>query len=173
MPFPLQKAALGVLGWFNLKVLGQNPLQFSDVVMPVVEVGDNYLLQGELATESILGTNAGIGSFGGPPMTISVPAGHVYRILAVGCDFGIAAADNAFATDFFATAAISGTSGLIVSQVTTGAQSPGAGRFGAFYFPRPLVLAGGSSINVTQRSSGALTVAASQHMYLLRQSIDV
>lgn len=173
MPFQLQKAAQGLLGWFSLKVNGRNPLLFGDTVLPVVESGDNYLLQGELATETVLGTNIPIGSSGGAIMTITVPANKVYRVLSIGVDLGLAAADTAFLTDWWCGVNIGGISGFLFASLTQLPNNPAANaRIGAFYLPRPLLLPPGSIITAQQRTSANVTVAAPQHLYLLRQSID-
>jgi hypothetical protein len=170
----LQKAAQGLLGWFSLKTTGRNPPVFGESLLPVVEMGDNYLLQGELSAENVLGTNIGIGSSSGQ-ITFQVPANKVYRVLAIGADLALAAADNAFTTDWYIFvnfAAPSSLTGYIFAGAMQ-ASAAGNARIGAFYLPRPLLLPPSASIVVGFRSSANLTVAASNHGSLIRQSIDL
>lgn len=169
----LQKPPTGLLGWFQLKVGGRNPTAFSDTIVPTLEIGDNYLLQGEVAVETGLGTNGAIGTTAAPQMQVTVPAGKLWRILAIGTDLGLAVADNAFDTAVQITFSMQSVSALIAHLSTNGAKSPGNGRYAAFYFPRPFLLTAGNIIVLSQYFSAALTVAASQHYYILRQQIDL
>lgn len=74
---PLQAAPQGLLGAFNLKTLGDNPSIFGGSVQPVVEAMGFYGLPKrsfQLATGNLQNP--------GDILTLTVPAGQVWRVLA-------------------------------------------------------------------------------------------
>lgn len=148
----LQKYPLGLLGALALKVTGRAPPVFSDALVPVVDVYDQYLAQGELqrvgqtitllaATKSITGQQ-------------SVPAGKCWRLLGFGQSFVINAADVALSyvgSLSITTPGGAGTLGLF-NEVAIGFDT---GRATAFTLPRPIFLPSGWGVNF-----GAFTTAA-------------
>lgn len=97
MPSPLQKAPQGWLGALALKVLGGNPNQVSDAVVPIVDIYDQYLAQEELQVRNVVFTllaattsNTGF---------LTVPTGKCWRVIAAGIGTAINAADAALLFD--------------------------------------------------------------------------
>jgi hypothetical protein len=107
-------------------------------------------------------------------MVVPVPANKAWRVLSIGVDLGLAAADAAFISDWFGYVSTTGAdTGLLAAGLTTLVGNPGGGiRVGVFFFPRPLLITPGMSLRFFQRTSANATVAAAQHAYVLRQEFD-
>src|SRR5262245_56671279 len=148
----LQKSPLGFLGAFALKVLGKNPDVMSDAVVPTADIYDQYLLTQELtrqgATVTLLAAATSIAG------NLTVPAGKMWRVLAVGAAMTINAADAALLFD------------VAVAVLPPGAPAPAqfvsfrpagttVGRSNGLYLARPLVLPSGWSLNYTVTTSAA------------------
>jgi len=140
----LDKAPLGVLSAFALKVLGRNPPEFADQLVGVVDLYDQYLLNQELQrvqTNMIL-----VAATTSIAASLPVPAGRVWRVLAVGTSGNNNVADGALLYD------------LLVQVVPpTAAASVALGSFeingsstvkgGGFYLGRPLVIPAGWALS--------------------------
>lgn len=72
----LQKAPAVLLDWFRLKTQGQNPTQFGDAVLPVVDVGSLYGAE----MQAIGGSNSAAGAF---PRLLTAVIGTASRYLGV------------------------------------------------------------------------------------------
>lgn len=163
----LQTAPSGLLGWFNQKVLGQNPDTFGNVVTPVVEIGDNYLLQGQLVSEQVVGTMVATDTSSLAQFT--VPAASIWRVLCVAGQVSIDPADVAKNFAWIAYLTLNG----ITAYLAGGALAAGsAGRVGAYFFPRPLLLPPGARITIYVTSSAAVANPATPHCTILRQVFD-
>jgi len=79
VPSPLHKIPDALLGAFNLKTNGQAPNQFGDVVLPTGELLDFYL-RDFLRISNIAGTVQNPGD----AVSLTVPAGEMWRLLGVG-----------------------------------------------------------------------------------------
>jgi hypothetical protein len=169
----LQKAPLGLLGWFSLKVLGRNPPQFGEAIQPVVDVGDSYLVQSEFSAETILGTFL-LGNAQSSLMTFVVPASKLYRVWGVAADTTVGAGDAALNTAYAALLSVGGNPAapfMIAAGPMT--LTGNLTRTGSLLFPRPMLLGPGTTITVFTQSSAALAGNATPHAYLLRNSIDI
>ena len=168
MDSPLHKAPQGILGAFALKTLGQNPDVFGGTIRPGVDVFDHYLFD-ELQRRfdnPVVTNPATVSSLG----SIIVPQGQVYRILAIGVNGALDAADVAL-------------TGLVSVSVNP-TQSPGpiniwsadfvkGGVFvqAGLYLPRPLTLPPGWEVNCTVVLSAAPAVSFTASFGLLLQVI--
>jgi len=91
----LQKAPVGILGALNLKTEGQNPSEFSDTVLGVIDVTNFYLgLETKISRQTL--TIANPGTFGSAAHT--VPVGKVWRVFGGGFAGVLNAADAALTT---------------------------------------------------------------------------
>lgn len=168
----LQKGPLGILGWFALKVTGRNPPAFGDSVLPVVEVGDNYLATSELQLQTAQ-PNIGIGA-SSATSTFAVPQGKVWRVIGAGLVGGTNIADVAF-TSLIAIYVKSPNSGVISVPIASGAKDPGGQslrQFGATFRP-PIFLPSGWSLQVNITFNNVLTVAAGQNVGVMLQEFDL
>jgi len=86
----LQKAASGLLSFFELKVDGGNPDSFSNVVTPVVEVAEFY----DAAVQQV-GISVANVTNPGDSVVATVPAGQAWRVRGVGFTLNVAAATTA------------------------------------------------------------------------------
>jgi hypothetical protein len=155
----LQKGPLGILGWFSLKVTGRNPPGFGDSVVPVVEVGDNYLATSELQLQ-IATTNLSLATFNGT--TFTVPNGKCWRLIAASWAVGLNAADVALR---------SFCDNVIVAQNDqAGGILPRA--VGATWRP-PIFVPSGWTVAVTMITSGAITVAVPRIASVMYQEVDL
>jgi putative lipoic acid-binding regulatory protein len=89
----LQKSPIGLLGAFALKVLGRNPQQFGDQVVPVVDVYDQYLAIGELQILTGSGLATALAAFNS--VSFTVPNGKAWRLKAASLIGSLNAADAA------------------------------------------------------------------------------
>lgn len=170
---PLQKAPLGLLGAFSLKTLGHNPANFSDAVVPTLDVYDQYLAEDirEIREELTIAIGTRTGS-----MSHTVPRGYAYRVLGMGCHFTLNVADIALtatvATSIQVPAAVAG---IYVepggTMIITGAT--GLVRELGLWLPRPLFMPPGFSISMRVYLSANVTVATSLNSMLLAQRIEL
>lgn len=166
----LQKGPLGILGWFALKVTGRNPPGFSDSVVPVVEIGDNYLATSELQIQRVAVT-VGIGVSSGNNAFV-VPSGKIWRLIAAGVFGGTAAADAAFRS-VISIALKSPNSGVFEVPIAVSSYDGGNATRGLGYTARPpILLPSGWSISSSIFFSANLTVAANTQMGVVYQEID-
>lgn len=77
-----QTAPRGLLGFFGLKTEGQNPNEFSDTIVPVVDVTDFY---GARRIEEA--TNSSTGEVAAASIQINVDARHQWWVRAVSARF--------------------------------------------------------------------------------------
>ena len=91
----LQKSPTGLLGAFELKTLGQNPSEFGEQVVPVVDVLDNYVA-GDQRIERNQTTLANPATF--TSSTHRVPNGKVWRLLGISFAGVLDVADAALTT---------------------------------------------------------------------------
>lgn len=165
----LQKAPLGLLGWFALKVGGRNPPAFGDAVTPIVDVADNYLALSELGITS---TTTAIGLNNFFTSTIAVPAGKCWRLFGLSIITSLNGADAAItASARFATIAPTGFGAVLPSV-----QAPAAirtERYAAWYSNPPFFLPTGWKVQLNLDFSAALTNSVSATALVLRQEIDV
>jgi len=166
----LQKGPLGILGWFALKVTGRNPPVFSDSVVPVVEVGDNYLATSELqiqrqAVALLLAVNTGA--------TFVVPNGKVWRLIAAGSFGTNNAADNALVS-VDQIALLSPLSTVFSVPIVLGPYQTGAnGRGCAGTFRPPIFLPSGWTVSWSRNQSAAVTVTANVQVGIVYQEFDL
>jgi hypothetical protein len=170
----LQKGPVGLLGALALKVLGRNPPQFGDAVVPTVEVLDQYLAQGELDVQAtgnvdVVGTTNNA--------QILVPSGKCWRVLCVGFNVTTNAADIVDGYKVgFAILPPAGVGNLVptaykdVPPAPAGATLNGT-RFG-YYFPRPLFLPPAWGILFQIDTDRAITTQVRMQGFLLRQQFD-
>lgn len=153
----LQKSPWGLLGALGLKVTGRNPPLFSDAVIPVVDVYDQYLAQGELKGVSA-SVNLSLAQSTG--QNLFVPNGKVWRVLGAGGSTGLAGADAAIVS----TADISinnynlGVAFPIVYAFAHNAMGTGPRAFGT-WFSRPIFLPAGWGLAFHLSFSANITVA--------------
>jgi len=76
---PLQKAAFGLLGLFDLKQLGQNPTVFAETVVPMADVSDFY----GAPLQQFIGATTALAQNHGDTVSLTVPSGFVYRVHAI------------------------------------------------------------------------------------------
>lgn len=170
----LQKGPVGLLGALALKVLGRNPPQFGDAVVPTVEVLDQYLAQGELDTQTT-GNIDVVGTSNNGALT--VPSGKCWRVLCVGFNVTTNAADivDGYRVGF-AIQPPAGAASLVptayqnVPPAPAGATANGT-RFG-YYFPRPLFLPPAWGILFQIDTDRAITTQVRMNGFLLRQQFD-
>jgi len=146
MTSPLQKSPDGVLGALDLKVLGLNPNKFSDTLVPIVDVYDQYLAN-ELATlESPTATITGPAV--SADATLTVPNGQAYRVLAIGVYCLLAGGDAALTqVTQFVIVPRNGFSMPVLRSGTVGpATTGGTSRIWGELLARPLYLNSGCRI---------------------------
>jgi len=166
----LQKGPLGILGWFALKVTGRNPPGFGDSVVPVVEVGDNYLATSELqiqrqAVALLIAVNTAA--------SFTVPNGKVWRLIAAGSFGTNNAADNALVS-VDQIALQSPSSGVFSVPIVFGAYQTGAnGRGCAGNFRPPIFLPSGWIVTWSRNQSAAVTVTANVQFGIVYQEFDL
>jgi hypothetical protein len=167
----LQKAPSGLLGAFDLKVEGRNPDEFSDTVVPVVDVYDQYLaLNSEVVPGSVLITNPATSN----TVTHTVPQGQQWRLLAWGGDGVLAVADAALVIAW--NTAVYGPGGIDTVMVqphgnmTRGGDTNRAAAIG-FVSPRPLLLPSGWAIAASVQLSAAPAVSFQFSFDLMIQRI--
>lgn len=148
----LQKAPLGVLSAFALKVIGRNPTEFGDTLVPTIDVYDQYLVNQELTRVQtaaiLLAATTSIG------VLMPVPAGRIWRVLAVGTTGNNNVADGALLFDMLVqvTTPIGGAAVPIVNDRLGGSSTS---KFGAFYLGRPLVLPAGWGLSFLLTTTAA------------------
>lgn len=146
---PLHKAPHGVLGAFDLKVLGQNPDKFGDTLIPTSDVLDFYLARnldvfGPIGTITNPATSALAGE--------AVPQGECWRVFAVHAQAAVLNADAA--NVYTATINITPPSAAVLHVISTGVMvGPGiAGatntRYWSYELRKPLVLPPGWRVGV-------------------------
>ena len=166
----LQKGPLGVLGWFALKVTGRNPPGFGDSVVPVVEVGDNYLATSELqiqraAMATLLATFTS--------QSFTVPNGKVWRLIAASM-FGTNDAADAALTSVDTIALKSPNSTVFSVSIVHGANQTTANARGcAGTFRPPIFLPSGWGIAFSRSQSAAVTVSANVQIGCVYQEFDL
>lgn len=167
----LQKASQGLLSWFNLKTTGQNPNVFGDSIVPIVDVGDNYLAQGELGIDTITQAS-GLVSF--LSMDFTVPNGKVWRVHAAGGDIGLNVADTALTSRGFVQV-LAPDAGVIGCNLSNGpVEAVGVSpREIGFFAARPIFLTPQWRVRVGFLFSGALTVSVNGHAALFRNQFDL
>ena len=165
-PSPLQTSPTGLLGSYELKVTGENPSGFGDVVTPVTEVQDFYLANA-LGTVGLT-TAVGIGTQSGSS-TVTVPAGYVYRVLGWSAEIVLGGADIAMTAQGVA---------YLTPPVGSGAvYMPGYGAFAkagtSMWLPggrvMPLILPAGWRITVAGFLSGVPAAAWNLRVSVLTQ----
>jgi len=169
----LQKGPLGLLGWFALKVTGHNPPLFGDAVVPVVEMGDNYLLTSELQIKQpAAGVNTGTVASWSSVFTVT--SGKVWRVLGAGSYVALNAADVAIVIDgsVWMLSPNSGPVGIPLfgrnpPQVAQNLRTAGC------TFRPPLVVPSGWAVQLRWDASAALTVSVPWFPSVLVQEIDL
>jgi hypothetical protein len=165
----LQKGPLGILGWFALKVTGRNPPSFGDAVVPMVEVGDQYLATSELQVKNaVLATS--LAAFN--QQTISVPAGKVWRLIAASFNGALNAADAALISQM-AIAVIAPGGASNCSLVTGPAYASTSIRQVAVLCRPPVFLPSGWSLNFNMFTSAAITVTSNIQCNAFVQEFDL
>lgn len=167
----LQKGPSGILGWFALKVTGRNPPNFGDAVVPVVEVGDNYLASGELKINSNSTAPALTSSFS---RVFTVPQGKCWRVISAGGYIVMNVADVALialGTVSFETPNAAPFDAPAFS-FTTPQLGTGARVFGTSFRP-PVFLPSGISIVVGMAYSAPITVAGAAFAAVFVQEFDL
>lgn len=154
----LQKAASGLLSFFELKVDGGNPDQFSNVLQPVMEVAEFY----DAAVQTV-GITAGNVTIPGDFVAQAVPAGQAWRVRGVGFDVTLAAAttglDGAGGSIFYDP----GPGGAIIYEAHSIQKITAANAWrmsGGIVLPKPFVaLPGTRIIFVNDRTYSVASVA--------------
>jgi len=162
----LQKYPLGLLGALALKVTGRAPPIFSDALVPVVDVFDQYLAQGEL--QRVGTTTTLVAATKTITATLTVPNGKCWRLLGFGQSFVINAADVALVfggTMSIVTPAAAG----VISMYVQNAIGSDTGRSTAFTLPRPLFLPAGWGVKV----DGYTTAAAPANNVIIANGLLV
>lgn len=167
----LQKAGLGILGAFGLKVTGQNPPLFGDAVLPVADVFDQYLATSELQLK-LDQSNVNLATFNGSSFT--VPNGKVWRVIGAGWGGAVNAADVALKSiiDIGITSPNSAPASVVIAS---GAPDPGGAvtrAFGANFRP-PIFLPSGWTISLAFFTSAALTVTFARSAGVFYQEFDL
>lgn len=166
----LTAAPLGLLGAFALKVLGKNPDGFGDTVSPVVDVYDQYLQTTENRTIGAIGIGARTVS-----MTHTLPDRFCWRVLAIGVNFTLDAADIALTATVITSVTSPAVAGTIIepcgTMVVNGAT--GTNRALGHLLPRPLLLLPGNSIITRVYLSANVTVALNVNSCLLVQPLEL
>lgn len=165
----LQKGPSGILGWFALKVTGRNPPLFSDAVVPVAEVGDNYLATSELQVK-LAQSNTNLSTFTG--QTLTVPQGKVWRVICASCLCNLNAADVALVSEVsvgIQTPNIAPQSVLAAAAV----QSGNIYRVTTMIARPPIFLPSGVSLVGGLATSAAITVATPMSLAALVQEFDL
>jgi hypothetical protein len=166
----LQKGPLGILGWFALKVTGQNPTQFGDGVVPVAEVGDNYLATSEMRLIQDT-SNLALATFSGS--TFTCPAGKVWRLINASFTTNLNAADIAVRS-VVECGILSPNSSPNPTQIAFNDQAGGIGVRGAVANLRPpIFLPSGWSVGLSIITSAALTVAVPRIASIFVQEFDL
>jgi len=167
----LQKAPLGLLGAFALKVLGRNPPQFSDVVVPTADVYDQYLATQELQQLTVAG-NANLAASN--TRTFTVPNGKVWRLIGAGAQIGLNVADVALKS-IITVNIQSPNGGLPDGLIGSGVTDTGGAAFRAFGLALrpPIFLPSGWIVGLGLNTSAALTVAVPMQGTVLVQEIDL
>jgi hypothetical protein len=106
----LQKAPVGILGAFALKVLGRNPTTFGETVQPIVDVYDQYLGTSELQINVGSGLVTALAGYNA--VSFTVPNAKAWRLKAASLIGALNVADAA-----------------LVSTQTIGIQSPNSAPF--------------------------------------------
>lgn len=167
----LQKGPLGILGWFALKVTGRNPPAFGDAVVPVVEVGDNYLATSELQMQtSLIPSTLTVSQ----TILFTVPAGKCWRLIGAGGYLTLNVADAGFVVvgSVGVRSPNSAPNDGYVFTQTTGQTAGNARVFGAAFRP-PIFLPSGWSVAISTVRSAAVTVASFQYAVITYQEIDL
>jgi hypothetical protein len=167
----LQKGPLGLLGAFALKVLGQNPPNFGDTVIPIADVYDQYLATSELQIQRAAMATA-LATFTSTSFT--VPAGKVWRLIAASMAGANNAADAALvSTDLIGL--LSPNSTVFSVNIAQGALQTGAAviRGVAVTLRPPIFLPSGWSISFGRSQSAAVTVTANVQVGCMYQEFDL
>lgn len=169
----LQKAPSGLLGWFQLKVGGFNPPGFSDTVVPVVEVGDNYLATSELQINVGAGLPTALAAFNSVQFT--VPAGKAWRLKAASLIGALNVADVALLS--ICTIAIQSPNSAPFAVRLAVRNDPGGGgalpRAVAWQSATPIFLPSGWKVSFELWTSAAITVTSTLLTAALYQEIDL
>lgn len=171
---PLQKAPLGLLGAFALKVLGVNPDFFGRTVVPIADVYDQYLATTELQIKQGSAV-AAIGSGSEFPATFTVPAGKVWRVIGGSISGSLNVADAAINVQgtFGVISPNSGPTAAVLATgpIMTGMQA-GTRSFGCSFRP-PIFLPSGWSISSGVLFSAVTTVVSTWLATALIQEFDL
>lgn len=166
----LQKAPSGILGWFALKVGGYNPPAFSDAVIPVVEVGDNYLATSELQvkTQNLATTLA---TFNGNDFT--VPNGKCWRLIGASIFGSLNAADTALKTviSIGIKTPISSPAACLLGLTESGSGVVTRGH--AIALRPPVFLPSGFIVSLGMATNTAITVTSNFSCNVLIQEFDL
>lgn len=167
----LQKGPIGLLGAFALKVLGRNPPAFGDSVVPIVDVYDQYLNQGEQQVKSsAVALNIGVPFLN---VTFTVPTSKCWRVLGAGGFVSLNAADAALIAQVgigILSPADPLNSALVFAQYPP--QLGANGRTIGTSFRPPLFLTAGWQVSFGFTFSGNITAAGSATGTLLVQEFD-
>lgn len=167
----LQKAATGILGAFGLKVGGFNPTAFGEAVVPVADVFDQYLAQGELQIQrtalatSLAATNS---------QDFTVPAGKVWRLIAASFFGSLNAADIAFSS-IVAIGLKSPISTVFSVLLEVSPKDPGGAvsRGWATRLRPPIFLPSGWVVTQSLTTSAAITVTSNFQVGIVYQEFDL
>jgi len=139
MASPLQKSPSGLLESYALKTLGEAPMAFGDLLVPVVETFDFYttgLLFSAQESAVVQGFNATLANvISGPTM-----------VRAIGCEFIEGAAAGTFLHWAFGIRVQSATITAWLANGSFGAIAAGATRRFGFMLERPVIVPPQSSI---------------------------
>lgn len=169
--FPLHKAARGVLGTLEQKVLGANPDLFGRELVPVFDARDHYLTDllapiGPIATIANPAVN-GIASE-------SVPTGEIWNVVSVHAQATVLAADKA--NTYWGTILLTPPSSVVTQILATGVMlditAAGTGtRYFSLVLPHPLLLMPGWNLGVGIFASAAPAVSTAIAMIAMAHRI--
>jgi hypothetical protein len=167
----LQKGPQGILGWFALKVGGRNPPTFGDAVLPVVEVGDNYLGTSELQIQRVALASALAASNN---QDFTVPAGKCWRLIG-GSFFGSLNVADVALSSLISIGVKSPTSTVFSVLLSVSPKDPGGAiaRGWAASFRPPIFLPSGWTVSLALTTSGAITVTSNYQVGVLYQEMDL
>lgn len=136
----LTKAPAGYLSWLNLQVEGRNPALVAELLQPVIDISDLYLAaRNNTATTTANVTNSG------DMARIAVPAGELWRVLAISATLPLVPGTDA--ADFGVLVGIELVSGgafIVQGQTYTAGAGPRQIAASAT-FARPLILGAGGA----------------------------
>lgn len=155
----LQKSPIGLIGAFDLQHQGQSPDQFGGTIQPTVDVFDLYMRP---VTGSRGLTVAGNLQTSGDALSLTVPAGEMWRLWSVSCGVIVPAAT---ANPDGLGLGLLVNAGYVRTEYYRGpTPTVGEVRFSVgLALPRPYLLPSGDSIGVVMQ----LTIGAASPAFLV------